>query len=253
MTQVSQKSQPTMGSREIAGLTGKRHGDVIRDIRSMLAALGDDADLRHVSEVSDARGYTAEFILDRYHTEVLVTGYDVKRRAAVIKRWFDLESGAAKPVAQTDQSRLNGELALLECFCSLNNPAPSSRIVLLEKIGSSHGLDTAWLPGYAEDAPKDADTAGSMDTASLTALLAEHRVRITAPEFNKRLRSLGIIEPRTRKARKGTKDYWCVTQKGSPYGKNLTSAHSPRETQPHWYRERFISLLAVVGVEGVRA
>lgn len=250
MTQLTQKNQPTMSSREIADLTGKRHGDVIRDIRSMIAALGDDADLRHVSEVSDARGYTAEFVLDRYHTEVLVTGYDVKRRAAVIKRWFDLETGAAKPAAQTDQSRLNGELALLECFCSLNNPAPSSRIVLLEKIGSSHGLDTAWLPAYAEDAPNDADTAGSMDTASLTALLGEHGVRIPAREFNQRLRSLGIIEPRTRKSRSGTKSYWCVTAKGSPYGKNLTSAHSPRETQPHWYRDCFINLLAFVGAEG---
>lgn len=37
--------------------------------------------------------------LDRYHTEVLVTGYNVKRMAAVIKRWMDLETGAAKPVA----------------------------------------------------------------------------------------------------------------------------------------------------------
>ncbi|MGP7732955.1 phage antirepressor KilAC domain-containing protein [Oceanimonas smirnovii] len=90
----------TMSSMEIAELTGKRHGDVIRDIRTMLEQLGDDADLRHVVEVRDARGYTAEFKMDRYHTEILVTGYDVKRRAAVIKRWFDLETGASTPMAQ---------------------------------------------------------------------------------------------------------------------------------------------------------
>ena len=34
--------------REIAELTGKRHCDVTRDTRNMLAALGDDANLRHV-------------------------------------------------------------------------------------------------------------------------------------------------------------------------------------------------------------
>ena len=90
-------TEPTMSSREIADLTGKRHGDVIRDIRAMLHQLGDDADLRHVEAVEDRRGYTAEFLLDRYHTEILVTGYDVKRRAAVIKRWYDLESGIASP------------------------------------------------------------------------------------------------------------------------------------------------------------
>ncbi len=94
----------TMSSREIASLTGKRHGDVIRDIRTMLEQMGDDADLRHVSEQQDQRGYTSEFLLDRYHTEVLVTGYDVKRRAAVIRRWFDLETGAATPTYQIPQT-----------------------------------------------------------------------------------------------------------------------------------------------------
>lgn len=104
MYQITESHKPTMSSREIAELTGKRHGDVIRDIRTMIEQIGDDADLRHVVDVKDPRGYTAEFLLDRYHTEVLVTGYDVKRRAAVIKRWFDLETGAAKPAFQVPQS-----------------------------------------------------------------------------------------------------------------------------------------------------
>ncbi len=104
MNQIIENRKPTMTSREIAELTGKRHGDVIRDIRTMIEQIRDDADLRHVVDVKDPRGYTAEFLLDRYHTEVLVTGYDVKRRAAVIKRWFDLETGAAKPAFQVPQS-----------------------------------------------------------------------------------------------------------------------------------------------------
>lgn len=86
-----------MSSREIADLLGKRHGDVIRDIRSMFEQLGDDANLRHVSEVKDSRGYTAEFLLDRYNTEILVTGYDVKRRASVINRWIELETKSSSP------------------------------------------------------------------------------------------------------------------------------------------------------------
>lgn len=128
MNQLTENHKPTMSSREIAELSDKRHGDVIRDIRAMVTALhkvdaGQDVRsydwrnspelvsgfLRHeeiqgVIEVKDPRGYTAEFLLDRYHTEVLVTGYDVKRRAAVIKRWYDLETGSVQPAFQVPQS-----------------------------------------------------------------------------------------------------------------------------------------------------
>jgi|AntDeeMinimDraft_5_1070356.scaffolds.fasta_scaffold03604_3 phage regulator Rha-like protein len=61
MNHLTENHKPTMTSREIAELTGKRHGDVIRDIRSMIDEMEDDADLRHVVDVKDPRGYTAEF------------------------------------------------------------------------------------------------------------------------------------------------------------------------------------------------
>ncbi|KMJ45440.1 hypothetical protein AB204_08940 [Xenorhabdus khoisanae] len=101
-----------MSSREIAELTGKRPADVIRDIWVMLGQLyslnKDDANLRHdknqqvilaegVIAVIDSRGYISELLLDRRHTEILITGYDVVRRAAVIDRWFALESGTELP------------------------------------------------------------------------------------------------------------------------------------------------------------
>lgn len=111
----------TMSSREIAKLTGKQVKHVHADIRAMIPALyavGNGEEVRSyawgttkdemnrfldhhkiqgVIPVFDGRGYVCEFLLDRYHTEVLVTGYDVQRRAAVIKRWYDLETGQAKP------------------------------------------------------------------------------------------------------------------------------------------------------------
>jgi len=84
----------TMSSREIAELCEKRHGDVIRDIRVMLDALKDDADLRHVRETKDARGYTAEIHLDRDLTMNLITGYNPVLRLRVIKRLAEYEAGA---------------------------------------------------------------------------------------------------------------------------------------------------------------
>lgn len=46
--------------------------------------------IQGVAPVFDNRGYVSEFFLDRRHTEILITGYDVKRRAAVIDRWLAL-------------------------------------------------------------------------------------------------------------------------------------------------------------------
>ncbi|WP_426577684.1 phage antirepressor KilAC domain-containing protein [Xenorhabdus stockiae] len=95
-----------MSSREIAELTGKNHADICRDIRAMLAGLhggkGTDyirkADLLYLTNQGvdciqyDKNNPNAwEYLLDRRHTEILVTGYDVKRRAAVIDRLIVLE------------------------------------------------------------------------------------------------------------------------------------------------------------------
>ncbi len=87
----------TMSSREIATLTGKQHKHVIRDIRSMLDALGDGPDLGHVREDRDARGYTTVFHLDKELTETLVTGYSIPLRHKVIKRLHELEQQNTAP------------------------------------------------------------------------------------------------------------------------------------------------------------
>ncbi len=117
-TQITTTEQPAMmSSREIAKLTDKRPADVIRDIWVMLESLHiiskDDANVRHhknqqvtinngVISSFDSRGYVSEFLLDRRHTEILITGYDVMRRAAVIDRWFKLETERARPKSQAE-------------------------------------------------------------------------------------------------------------------------------------------------------
>ncbi|MEQ1975012.1 Rha family transcriptional regulator [Xenorhabdus sp. SGI240] len=125
-----------MSSREIAKLTCKNHTNVGRDIRSMLSALygSEDKDYIRKSDLIyvtnqgvdcvhyDTNNPNAwEYLLDRRHTEILVTGYDVKRRAAVIDRWFALESGSAVPAVQIPQFSVDD---------LVNNPK-----LLLEIIG----------------------------------------------------------------------------------------------------------------------
>ena len=82
-----------MSSKEISELTNKTHKNVIRDIRDMLNKL-DGSNLSHeqYQEVKDSRGYASEILLGYDLTMLLVTGYNVNLRFAVIKRWKELET-----------------------------------------------------------------------------------------------------------------------------------------------------------------
>ncbi|SDO29074.1 BRO family, N-terminal domain [Halomonas shengliensis] len=147
-----------------------------------------------------------------------------------------------------DESRLRGEMALLQCYCALTRVSESGKVSMLQKLGQQHGLGTHFLPGYVVDGPADAG-GQSLPTASATELLERHLPGvITTQSFNQLLADHGFLERKTRRASKGVKGYWAVTEKGLAYGKNLTNPSNPRETQPHWYGERFDALLDAVGL-----
>ncbi|MEN4919687.1 antA/AntB antirepressor family protein [Achromobacter spanius] len=162
------------------------------------------------------------------------------------RRLHDQPGHARAPEAAP---RLIGELAIMECFTRLLRPAPSSQVAMLQYIGKRHALDTSFLPSYIVDAAKDGPPGSSMPTASLTALLKEHGITTNVAAYNVLLRDAGMLEERTRKstsAANGTKHFWAITEKGLAYGKNLTNPASPRETQPHWYVDRFAELHRIV-------
>ncbi|MGE4534680.1 BRO-N domain-containing protein [Halomonas sp.] len=147
-----------------------------------------------------------------------------------------------------DESRLRGEMALLQCYCALTHVSESGKVTMLQKLGQQHGLATGFLPGYVVDGPGDAG-GQSLPTASATELLERHLPgAISTQSFNQLLADHGFLERKTRRASKGVKGYWAVTEKGLAFGKNLTNPSNPRETQPHWYGERFDGLLTEVGL-----
>ena len=99
----------TMTSTEIAKLTGKPKGNIHRDIKEQLF-LGlygiEDAnlhllDIKGISVILADNGFWSEVNLDRYHTDILVSGYEVKYRAAIVKRWHELEEVARKGISNT--------------------------------------------------------------------------------------------------------------------------------------------------------
>ena len=66
--------------------------------------------------------------------------------------------------------------------------------------------------------------------------------------FNRALAARGFLKTMQRKNSKQVMvDFWSITDKGLRFGKNLTSPQSPRETQPHWYVDRFLELADLIG------
>ncbi|KDN98932.1 phage antirepressor KilAC domain-containing protein [Pseudomonas donghuensis] len=89
----------TMSSREIADLTGKQHFHVKRDIERMLADLQEDPSNFGCTYLDGQNRSQTEYLLDREHTECLLTGYSAIMRMAVIRRWRELEEGGARVIA----------------------------------------------------------------------------------------------------------------------------------------------------------
>lgn len=129
---ISSKQEPKMSSREIAELTGKRHDHVKRDTEKMLNDLGLDVPSFGDTYRDSKNREQVEYRLDRYHTEVLVTGYDVKRRAAVIKRWYDLETGKAQPLATVKDPQIAAMVTMLTQLDAVKQEQEAQRLELAD-------------------------------------------------------------------------------------------------------------------------
>ncbi|MCK9728570.1 BRO-N domain-containing protein [Pseudomonas syringae] len=149
---------------------------------------------------------------------------------------------------ETNNSKVIGELAILECFDRLLKPAPSSKMMMLAQIAKNNGLESSFLPGYAVDADPECLNGSSMPTKALTALLKDNAIASTAAAFNRLLERHGYLKTLERKnSKQEMVAFWSITEKGMRHGKNLTSPNCPRETQPHWYVDRFLELAKLVG------
>lgn len=147
MNQLMPIDKPvTMSSREIAELTGKEHKNVIRDIREMVAVLEKDgADLSHLVERKDGRGYTAEFLLDRTLTETLLTGYSIPLRHRVVTRLRELENVSQHhepvsiPRTLPEALRLAADLAEQNTHLQLVVSEQAPKVEALQRIAEARG------------------------------------------------------------------------------------------------------------------
>lgn len=134
---------------------------------------------------------------------------------------------------------------LIESATRLLHLAPSTTLGMYQRLGAKTGHQDI-LPAYAVDAVDGGDS--SEETKSLTELLKLRHFAETPQTAYKQLGEFGIVERKTRRASRGTKGFWCLTEKGLKYGKNLAHPENPRQTQPHFYVSRFDELARLVGL-----
>ncbi len=83
------------------------------------------------------------------------------------------------------------------------------------------------------------------DVESLTKLLKEHEVALSAVKANKLMLSIGLLEEATRESstRPGViKKYKVLSEKGLDFGVNEENAQSPDQTSPYYYKDSFVQL-----------
>ena len=231
------KSEPTLTHKNL--------------IAKVPRVLGADQSAKFSADYLDTRSRIQKcFVFPKREACLIAMSYSYELQALVFDRMTALED-RERARSLPSNPKIVGELAILECFDRLLKPALSSKMMMLAQIAANNGLDSKFLPSYAIDAASDATGGSSMPTKAVTALIKENGISSTAAAFNRALAAHGFLKPLTRvNSKRETVEFWGVTDKGLKFGKNLTSPQCPRETQPHWYVDRFLELAGLVGKGG---
>lgn len=112
----------TISSLDIASLTGKRHDHVLRDIKSILSEAGIDAPKFGGVYEDQKRERRPCYNLPRLECDLVISGYSVKYRAAIIRRWHELEAAAVVPGPLSAADRLRMEADALDAVAGLRPP-----------------------------------------------------------------------------------------------------------------------------------
>lgn len=104
----------TMSSLEIAALTGKRHDDVLKDIRRILADAEIGLGQFSESYLNAQNKQQPCYLLPKLECDLVISGYSVKYRLKIIKRWHELEAKATTPMTRLERIRHEYTVALKE-------------------------------------------------------------------------------------------------------------------------------------------
>lgn len=118
LLKLSDESQKTMSSREIAELTNKDHRNVLRDVDKLNETYESMGLLKveqgYYTLQSTGLQQHREFYLTKIQTLDLMTGYRADLRIKVNHRWAELESGQAQPLSVDKVSRKDLALMIIK-------------------------------------------------------------------------------------------------------------------------------------------
>lgn len=139
MNILTQSNTKTMSSREIAELTSKQHGHVVRDIELLNETLIEES-LSIIGEsfyTADNGQVYREFLLTQAQTIDLMTGYNRNLRVRINRRWQELEQQIAAPAFQIPQTL--GEALQLAANQALQIEQDAPKVSAYDKlIDSTH-------------------------------------------------------------------------------------------------------------------
>lgn len=165
--------------------------------------------------------------------------------------YFRTQDGAAlSPAAKTarprtiTRSQVAAGILLLRSAAEDLKFSPSSVLGGYQTLESKLGI-AGLLPAYAIDAPTSSTAGSSETTKSASWLLQKFSVGISPAAFNDLLVQKGFLKEDQRPTSRGGIKKFKVCM-NLDFGKNITSPKNPRESQPHWYEDKFKALLDLV-------
>ena len=244
---------PTISSVELVEIINSMRPEGSAELRhdNFMAKIKDHPGIQSpdfLGDYKDSRGrFQKCYHLPKREAELMVMSESREVQTKVYDRLAAFE--ARSTVGKSVGGVLREELEAVDVLARILNVAPSGKINMVKASLTHHGAAhlVPTLPVYAIDAPPSTTGAAptsSMPTASLTTLLDEFDIGVSAVTANKMLANAGMLEAIERPSSKGAvKRFWSVTDAGLKYGKNVVSPSNPKETQPHWYKATFKELV----------
>lgn len=247
LTVFEQNGQLLTDSREVAMMVGKDHAKLLRDIREYCKHLNESnfglVDFFIESTYTDSKGEVRPcYLCTKKGCDMIANKMTGKKGVIFTATYieaFEKMKDFIEKGTQYVGIPLKEQVESLEVVASMLRMNDASKLLMLKGFYDSYHIPTGFLPNY--------EFNGNREMKSLTALLKENNLGISAVQFNKKLLSAGILEEKERQSSKGrVKKFKSLTEKGLKYGENAVSPHNQKEVQPLYYSDTFNELFDMV-------